>query len=105
MERSKKLVGRPISLLLPTNYLFSQLISARFVSPLDWPLKWGYHKLTNHADDRQKMAVVWYFEKVFGRCHRFVKVPGLMNNIVSLSIVLWSLKGQLKLTYLYGLND
>ena len=33
------------------------------------PLKWGFHRTTNHADERHKTADEWNFDKIFGRCH------------------------------------
>ena len=36
-------------------------------------LKWGFHELTNPADERHKTDDLWNFEKIFGRCNRFAK--------------------------------
>ena len=45
------------------------------IIPLDiFPgVKWGFHRPTNHADERYKMADLWNFEKIFGWCYRFVR--------------------------------
>ena len=36
-------------------------------------LKWGFHRPTKPADERQKSAGLWDFEQIFGRCYRFDK--------------------------------
>ena len=34
-------------------------------------LKPGFHRPTNHTDERHKTADYWNFEKIIGRCDRF----------------------------------
>ena len=36
-------------------------------------IKGGFHMPTKPADERQKSADLWDFEKIFGRCNRFAK--------------------------------
>ena len=36
-------------------------------------LKGGFHRPMNHADERHKTADLNNFEKIFGRCNRFIK--------------------------------
>ena len=39
--------------------------------------KAGFHEPIPRANERHKLADQWNFEKIFGRCNRFVKLADL----------------------------
>ena len=55
-------------------FIHQWLISFMFLDTWNPPFKRGFHRMTNHADDKNKTADQFDFDKIFSQYHLFVKL-------------------------------